>query len=483
LFGFKWPSQFRYLGIYLGYDKDANYDMNWNRKIDKIKDILNAWGNQCLSFLGSIQVIKSLALPQITLCATILPIPEDVIHKINKLFFTFLWKSNEKVKRIKLIQSLKNGGLNMIDLESYIDAQKAQWINRILNANRYIDNWVQLPLNYLHPFGLDEYSLHINIDKSVEFSEIKMLPSFYIEVIYSFSKAHNSDQTEFITGIRNQYIWGNKFITKNVGKKKSVLFLRNWIRSGIRVISDLRFIDGKLDEQFLYNTIRDKTNIHIEIATVKKALLKYKDILMHNTNTPTTERISTSKAFYTKFIEEKEKNIECYSNYLRTELNINETVLFTEKVYNEKEYKLKEYNFKLLHGILPCNKNLKKWRIKDNDTCDVCPSIQTIKHLLFDCHYVKNIWTRIKNLFNVDVTFAMILGDMPVSQYNSILTLLGFLIYKEWLLHSLDNRNRQRIQDFNFLKAEMQLRIDIYKKCSAKNHLDIAVLEEYIVGL
>ena len=50
-----------------------------------------------------------------------------------------------------------------------------------------------------------------------------------------------------------------------------------------------------------------------------------------------------------------------------------------KKVLLEKEIKLKEFNFKLLHGILPCNKNLKRWWIKDSEQCDVCSFTANIR--------------------------------------------------------------------------------------------------------
>ena len=58
-------------------------------------------------------------------------------------------------------------------------------------------------------------------------------------------------------------------------------------------------------------------------------------------------------------------------------------------MFLEKEIKLWEFNFKVLHGILSCNKNLKQWRIVDCDKCDVCDEIQALEHLLFQCTYWK----------------------------------------------------------------------------------------------
>ena len=62
---------------------------------------------------------------------------------------------------------------------------------------------------------------------------------------------------------------------------------------------------------------------------------------------------------------------------------------FVKKLLKEPEIKLKEFNFKILHGILPFNSNLKKWKIRSVDVCDVCYQMRTIEHLLYGCCYVK----------------------------------------------------------------------------------------------
>ena len=90
--------------------------------------------------------------------------------------------------------------------------------------------------------------------------------------------------------------------------------------------------------------------------------------------------------------------------------SVDERGAFECKVSREKEIKLKEFNFKILHGILACNKNLTKWKLKNDDKCDVCSNCQTIQHLLYDCDYVKPIWQMVNSIFNIDVTFSIVLG-------------------------------------------------------------------------
>ena len=80
------------------------------------------------------------------------------------------------------------------------------------------------------------------------------------------------------------------------------MFLRNWIRSGVGVIGDLRFKNGILDEQFAYQKIACKQNIHCEIILVKHALQPYQQILKQPiTGILTSVKRFRSKEFYDMF--------------------------------------------------------------------------------------------------------------------------------------------------------------------------------------
>ena len=137
----------------------------------------------------------------------------------------------------------------------------------------------------------------------------------------------------------------------------------------------------------------------------------------------------------------------------------NESIAFKNKVVFEREVKLKEFNYKLLYGILPCNYNLMKWTIKHSCICDVCDQSQTIQHLLFDCRYVKPLWNIVNAVFGIQITYRQILGTDQNFHYNSIVTLVSFLIYKEWLVHSMDGEKRHVMVQFNYFKNELSLRL------------------------
>ena len=184
-------------------------------------------------------------------------------------------------------------------------------------------------------------------------------------------------------------MWGNKYIVNITHGKKNVLFLRNWIRSGVRVVGDLMFTNGTLDVQFVYQKIACKQNIHCEIMLVKHALQPYEQILKQPVNgTLNNIRHFRSREFYDMFKSQIIASDETLriSNFLASYCAADkEMQAFVAKVVQEKEKKLKEFNFKLLHGIMPCNKNLFRWKIRPHDICDVCQEIQTIEHLLYNC--------------------------------------------------------------------------------------------------
>ena len=184
---------------------------------------------------------------------------------------------------------------------------------------------------------------------------------------------------------------------------------------------------------------------------------------------------------YKQLISSKTSDVLIQSSFLQTYcFGLNNIVCiknaFYNKVFLEKEIKLREFNFKVLHGILPCNKNLKQWKIIDCDKCDVCDEIQTIEHLLFQCTYLKPLWKIIENTFKIKITFKTIccLNNDANLKYNTIITLITFLIYKEWLLLSLEKKHRTSPITNIFFKNELTRHAAIYKLCSSVKETHIA---------
>ena len=482
LHGIKWPDQIRCLGIYVGHNTAKNIEKNWSEKLEKVKKLLKGWNNRFLSLFGKVQIIKSFAISQFVLPVTVLNIPTDIEKQIETILFNFIWGSKDKVSRSKVIKGCNNGGLNMIDVKTLFMSFKAIWINKLLSCSPNVHSWSQLPYMYYKPFLDCDKTLCFNIDRKVGFCKIEQLSTFYKEVLYCFAKAGLYDIDYFQSNIYHHCIWANKFITVKRRNKKCVLFLRNWIRSGIININDLRFIDGILDEYYVYQKIMYGNNIWAEVFTVKNALLPFRDYLRVTTNVQRRKiecvNFNKTKQFYAVYNSE-EANI--VTNFLALYYNEDDaSYVYKKKIVHQREVKLKEFNFKMLHGILPCNLNLYRWRIRDSDQCDVCGETQNIEHLLYNCMYVKPIWKEFQSLFNVKISFATILGIDRNCEYDLIVTLVAYLIYKEWLLQSLENLQRKRNITYHFYIEELDLRWKIYKRCRNFKDIDLAPLKTFI---
>ncbi len=471
LFGIKWPKVMRCLGIYVGHDKLLNEKLNWFDKLDEIRQLLSLWSARDLSIYGKVQIIKTFAVSQLVLVASLLPVPKDIVTEINRMFFKFIWKGKDKLKRLKLINSHDKGGVNMVDISSMFESLKASWIHRISAADPTQSSWVQLANYFLKKLCDINTIKCFSVDRSSILPVLKDLHPFYREVVCSYSYANYVSFETFCDNIFDQPLWGNRFIHVNLKGRKNVLFLRNWIRSGINKIGDLRLDYGKVDPTYLYRTIEKQTNIHTEIALVKKALEPYQEVLAnrqgidHERIIPS--RLVKSKDFYVRLIDVKcgDIHLNDMCGNLYELCNGSNTIVedsFKNQLCSKIEIKLKEFNFKIMHGILPCNTNLMKWRIKDSNVCDLCDDSQSIEHLLFSCRRATYLWNLVNDVYNMSVVFKDIVCGVEDLQYRYIITLLAFLLYKEWLLSSLENRTRCTNFPYHFYIRELKLRERIY---------------------
>ena len=107
-----------------------------------------------------------------------------------------------------------------------------------------------------------------------------------------------------------------------------------------------------------------------------------------------------------------------------------------------------------------------KCKIRMNDECDVCQWEQSIKHLLFECIYVKPLWEVIEKICDFEIACDKILGIEECHSQDRILTLVSFLVYVEWLLFSLADKKRNSNIMLDVYKNELALRLKIYEASS-----------------
>ena len=84
-----------------------------------------------LSLFGKITIIKSFLIPKLLYIFSGLFTPEAFIKQLNAIIYIFLWKGPDKVARPAVINDLKYGGLNLMDLETSIKSLRLAWLSRL----------------------------------------------------------------------------------------------------------------------------------------------------------------------------------------------------------------------------------------------------------------------------------------------------------------------------------------------------------------
>jgi len=163
------------------------------------------WSWRGLTLIGRIQVIKSFVIPKILYRAALVSCKKDFTKKLNSLFYTFVWKGKDKIKRTTLINPVEKGCLNMPDIDSMISTQRIMCIKRYLDP--YTAGWKFFLDSYLKKVG-GKFLFHCNFN--FERLSIAIL-DFYKECLILWSSMNKTDPCT-LEEIANEVIWNNKHI-------------------------------------------------------------------------------------------------------------------------------------------------------------------------------------------------------------------------------------------------------------------------------
>ena len=119
-----------------------------------------------------------------------------------------------------------------------------------------------------------------------------------------------------------------------------------------------------------------------------------------------------SKDFYNEFVELKlESPVSCGRWF--TEYNLPEEVFYNSLILAKRstqEPKLVSLQFKIIHDIVNCNKNLFKWKISNSKICEFCKSGKkdTIVHALGKCALTRKFLNDVFELIDPQKLFVQI---------------------------------------------------------------------------
>jgi hypothetical protein len=452
--GLKWVNEVHSLGIFFSYDTDYVIQKNFTDKSKAFKKILDLWSQRDLSLIGKITILKSLAFSMITYQCCSLSVPTDFIDTINDIAFKFLWSNKkDKVKRKTIIADYENGGLRMLDIQTFIKAQQIMWVKRLFKGGDA--SWKAYPHYALSKLiGKNSFNCNTSYNKKLNINK------FYLSILEYWTEIQNWD-SEHMTAIdiREQCLWLNK----NIKIDNKEVKWSTWMEHNIFLIHDIldskgNFLSINSIEQLFglkchflkYNSIKDA------IPKSWREKLKTIDVPRNNININENLHIKinnqqiplnliNNKMAYWKLIEKIQiphVTKAAWEDELKVDKNEWKHVFNIPLVI--RDTKIRTFQYKLILNLIPCNQYL--FRIKRHDTniCNYCPAEDNITHYFYECTNTKQFWLGFQNWWNQmqnddiiitdKIALVGLIGNMKVfNKINACIQLARWYIYCEKL--------------------------------------------------
>jgi hypothetical protein len=439
---------------------------NFTDKAKDFKQILDMWLQRDLSLIGKITILKSLAFSKIIYqCGVITP-PPDFIAEIKNLAYGFVWNHKpDKIKRETLIANYNKGGLKMLDLDSFIQAQKTMWVKRFLTTDDA--SWKAfLNLNLEDLLGKDTFKCTMDCkEQPVNF------PNFYWLMLKTwFGIKKTTNQIINPLDVRRECLWLNENIKVN---KKQIKW-KLWNEKGINQIHDIVNSQG----QFLTVTeIEQKYNLKCNFLSYNKLkdaiqnewrkILKTMKVVENTISFDEQIHIKIGKNFkpintlknkeiYWILIDKKQQKPIIIDKYKR-EMGIHEEkwemIFSLPKII--RDTKIRTFQYKLLYILTPCNNYLKRIKKSETDRCHWCPEIDDTAHYFAECKHLSGFWASFAqwyagmtnkklNLTLENIIVGVLNKDKGADTLNACLLLAKWHIYKQKL-------DQQKIFFYKFL--------------------------------
>ena len=364
-------------------------------KIKGIKSEIEKWKFRNLSLRGKVTIIKSLLISKISyLFATIPNPPQSAVRELTSILYKFLWHGRaEKIKRLSLIKDPSNGGIGMLDLQSYISALKVAWIRRYIST----------------PDGLWKVVAKEVTGKNIEFWRLgqtslrekasRIKNQFWKEVLSALADFKDAFELDI------HQISSSAIFFSEVTKYKRT-YVKEWYDNGIRTLNDLLKPDGTLmdydqfkrnyriratflDYRALLSSLPEKWRISQEKTKLNEPLMDPVTTYIVSKNKGAAHLSDVLIASKTRKLENIWEN--AWENRLQ---EVNWKTVYASLRDTPIQYRSTRY--KIVSRIAVTNSLLNKMNIKDSDSCENCAEKESLEHKFWHCERVQTFWNSMK---------------------------------------------------------------------------------------
>ena len=393
------------LGIYITADINSIVMQNFDSKIDALLRQLHWWKARDLSLKGKVLIVKSLGLSKFQYVASLLPIPETVIKRVNKIIYEFIWGGKvDKVKRCIFEQDYPRGGYKMLNFIDMIKSSSAYWMKSYLDCT---DRDWKLTFESLCKIKNLNLFLRSNFDtKEIPAS----LPEYYVDSIKNWHHILQYKENNTNASLANfNFIWYNK----DIKIEGNTVYCANLFSIGLWTIKDLYNTDDTIIPFSIWRR-RGAKEIHrllwMSIIRIANTSLKHliKTSTLHTKVTIKSQSVSiqtiTQKHIKSILANVKYESINGSSLKYRIKWSENFGIIANEHWENIFKIlhfspignKTKDLQYKIILRVISTNYLLYKMGKVTSPNCSFCHiALERIDHLFFECIHVKSLWASV----------------------------------------------------------------------------------------
>lgn len=433
---------FKILGVTFTTEVYNIWDVNTNEIFAKIENLCKQWAKRKLTLLGRITVIKSLAMAKFIHLFLALPNPPgELIKKLEKIFFKFLWNSGpDRIKRTIIIKNLNVGGLRMINIRYFIKALKISWLRRVIQNSENVSWYALAEIDFQKLFTLGHgYSYTRSAD---------IKNPFWKDILQNWFEFCNTIEIESIQHILDSPLWFNRHL--NHGQN---FCFNNWFKKGVRQISDLIDENGNIYQFDSFKEMYGIRGTFLEYQSlIRRIPNEWRKKLNDNKIFCILNRFNVKCNYYVNQLIKDKKGCRRFydimvsankftpnDKWLREVGNINEMEWnnFYLVIKSLKEVKLKDFQYKINNKILVTKSFLHKINKIDENSCAYCgQQSETIYHLFIECAKVKQFWGVLKVWFLANSQLSLNLEEKNILfsyQNKNHLTNYIFVVAKYYI--------------------------------------------------
>ena len=478
---FKWPNhKVKALGVWLSVDPETTATLNYDEKLEKVRNTLSCWKYRRLTLIGKITVLKSLVVSQLVYVLSPLRLNVKAIKEVNKLFFSFLWNGKgDKIKRNVIINDYSCGGLRMIDIFSFSKSLKATWIQKYLDKENQ-SKWKLFFDLDLEAFG-GTAALTGNLSTKDTKNTLKLKDSFVSEILTFWAEVNFEDRIISKHHFLDQSLWHNSLIRID----NCPIFYPEWHRKGVTKVKHL-----KDDSDNFLSLLELQTRYSLKVCPLKYCgLLSALELLWNTHKDNFTTNDSKNESFSASFLKARKASSFVYAKLISgksaapsqtqqkwlEDCNIkedecvkwHETYQLASKCTTST--RLVEFQFKLLHRRIATNEFLTKIGLQDNPNCFFCKEEpEKLNHLFWACSKVTSFWNSLMQRLilsqiipeNYKINISVALGLIPDSSKNQCQVNFCLLLARHYIWICKNKKSLPKVEGFlQYLKSIFRLEV------------------------